>query len=95
MFVPEIALEDQSRNILLVQIVEEAIANAVRHANANQIRISAEMLEDSRVRFSILNNGISGKEESLGLGSAWLDHHAPNSWSRKKLENGSELIFTI
>ena len=95
MFVPEIALEDQSRNILLVQIVEEAIANAVRHANATQIRISAEMLEDSRVRFSILNNGISGKEESLGLGSAWLDLHAPNSWSRKKLEYGSELIFTI
>lgn len=95
MAVPDLALEDQSRNILLVQIVEEAIANAVRHANATQIRISAEMLEDSRVRFSILNNGISGKEESLGLGSAWLDHHAPNSWSRKKLENGSELIFTL
>ena len=95
MAVPDLALEDQSRNILLVQIVEEAIANAVRHANATQIRISAEMLEDSRVRFSILNNGISGKEESLGLGSAWLDHHAPNSWSRKKLENGSELTFTL
>ena len=93
--VPDLALEDQSRNILLVQIVEEAIANAVRHANATQIRISAELLEDTRVRFSIINNGISGKKESLGLGSAWLDHHAPNSWSRKKLENGSELIFTL
>lgn len=93
--VPDLALEDQSRNILLVQIVEEAIANAVRHANATHIRVSAELLEDSRVRFSILNNGISAKEESLGLGSAWLDHHAPNSWSRKKLENGSELTFTL
>jgi signal transduction histidine kinase len=93
--VPDLALEDQSRNILLVQIVEEAIANAVRHANATHIRVSAELLEDSRVRFSILNNGISAKEESLGLGSAWLDHYAPNSWSRKKLENGSELIFTL
>ena len=93
--VPDLALEDQSRNILLVQIVEEAIANAVRHANATQIRISAELLEDSRVRFLIINNGISGKKESLGLGSAWLDHHAPNSWSRKKLENGSELTFTL
>ena len=93
--VPDIALEDQGRNILLVQIVEEAIANAVRHANATHIRVSAEMLEDKRVRFSILNNGIAGKEEFLGLGSAWLDHYAPNSWSRKKLENGSELIFKI
>ena len=93
--VPDLALEDQSRNILLVQIVEEAIANAVRHANATHIHVSAELLEDSRVRFSILNNGISAKEESLGLGSAWLDHHAPNSWSRKKLENGSELTFTL
>ena len=93
--IPTQALEDQNRNILLVQIVEEAIANAVRHAGATQVNVTAEILPDARVCFSIINNGVSSKEESVGLGSAWLDHHAPNSWTRKKLENGSELIFTL
>jgi len=93
--IPTQALEDQNRNILLVQIIEEAIANAVRHAGATQVNVTAEILPDARVCFSIVNNGVSSKEESVGLGSAWLDHHAPNSWTRKKLENGSELIFTL
>jgi hypothetical protein len=95
LIIPSQALEDQSRNILLVQIVEEAIANAVRHASATLIRVNAELVADNRVRFSILDNGSSGKEESFGLGSALLDHHAPKSWSRKRTENGSELIFTL
>jgi len=93
--IPAQALEDQNRNILLVQIVEEAIANAVRHAGATQVKVTAEMLPDARVRFSVMNDGVSSKEDSVGLGSAWLDHYAPNSWTRKKLENGSELIFTL
>jgi glucose-6-phosphate-specific signal transduction histidine kinase len=93
--IPTQALEDQNRNILLVQIVEEAIANAVRHAGATQVNVMAELQVDTRVRFSIINNGVSSKEKSVGLGSAWLDHHAPNSWTRKKLEIGSELIFTL
>jgi hypothetical protein len=93
--IPTQALEDQNRNILLVQIVEEAIANAVRHAGATQVKVTAEMLPDARVRFSVINDGVSSKEESIGLGSVWLDHHAPNSWSREKLANGSELTFTL
>ena len=93
--IPAQALEDQNRNIILVQIVEEAIANAVRHAGATQVEITAEILPDTRVRFSAMNDGVSSKEDSVGLGSAWLDHHAPNSWTRKKLDNGSELIFTL
>jgi hypothetical protein len=93
--IPAQALEDQNRNILLVQMVEEAIANAVRHAGATQVKVTAEMLPDARVCFSVINDGVSRQEEAVGLGSAWLDHHAPNSWTRKKLENGSELIFTL
>ena len=93
--IPTQALKNQSRNILLVQIVEESIANAVRHAGATKVEVGAEVLSDTRVRFSIINNGISGNEESVGLGSSFLDYHAPNSWSRKKIENGTELIFTL
>jgi signal transduction histidine kinase len=93
--IPAQALKDHSRNILLVQIVEEAIANAIRHAGATQVKVTAETFSDTRIRFSVINNGISSKGESLGLGSSLLDYFAPNSWSRKKLENGSELAFTL
>jgi uncharacterized membrane protein len=93
--IPTHALKDHNRNILLVQIVEEAIANAIRHAGATQVKVKAEILPDTRARFSVINNGISSKGESFGLGSSLLDYFAPNSWSRKKLENGSELIFTL
>ena len=93
--IPTHALKDHNRNILLVQIVEEAIANAIRHAGATQVKVKAEILSDTRARFSVINNGISSKGESFGLGSSLLDYFAPNSWSRKKLENGSELVFTL
>jgi len=93
--IPIQALKDHNRNILLVQIVEEAIANAIRHASATQVKVKAEILSDTRVRFSVLNNGKSSTGESFGLGSSLLDYFAPNAWSRKKLENGSELIFTL
>lgn len=93
--IPDTVLNDQGRNLLLVQIIEEAIANAVRHANANLVKVTAEILDSRQVCFHITDNGTSNNQESQGFGSAWLNHYAPNSWSRKKLENGSELIFTL
>ena len=75
--------------------VEEAIANAVRHANADRISVRAELLPSQQVRFSIINNGSSTDQDSIGMGTAWLNHHAPNSWSRSQSENGIELTITL
>ena len=93
--VPVDALQNPSRNLLLVQFVEEAIANAVRHANADRISVHAQLLPNQQVHFSIVNNGSSTGEESVGMGTAWLNHHAPNSWSRRETENGIELTITL
>ena len=93
--VPATALQNQSRNLLLVQFVEEAIANAIRHANADRISVRALVLTSQQVRLSIINNGMSSGEDSVGMGTAWLNHHAPNSWIRRETENGIELIITL
>ena len=93
--VPVTALQNQSRNLLLVQFVEEAIANAVRHANADRISVRALVLPSQQVRLSIINNGMSSGEGSVGMGTAWLNHHAPNSWSRNLTDDGIELTITL
>jgi nitrate/nitrite-specific signal transduction histidine kinase len=93
--IPANLLENQGRNLLLVQFVEEAIANAVRHANADRISVRAQLLPNQQVSFSIINNGITEGQDSVGMGTAWLNHHAPNSWSRRQTENGIELTITL
>lgn len=93
--IPANLLANQGRNLLLVQFVEEAIANAVRHANADHISVRAHLLPNQQVRFSIINNGITEGQDSVGMGTAWLNHHAPNSWSRRQTENGIELTITL
>jgi hypothetical protein len=93
--IPANLLGNQGRNLLLVQFVEEAIANAVRHANADRISVRAHLLPNQQVSFSIINNGITEGQDSVGMGTAWLNHHAPNSWSRRQTENGIELTITL
>jgi anti-sigma regulatory factor (Ser/Thr protein kinase) len=93
--VPATALQNQSRNLLIVQFVEEAIANAVRHAKADRISVRALVLPSQQVRLSIINNGAPSGEDSVGMGTAWLNYHAPNSWSRNQTDNGIELTITL
>jgi glucose-6-phosphate-specific signal transduction histidine kinase len=95
MTIPHEVLQDRERNLLLVQCVEEAIANAVRHSKASTVYVEAILLDDQRVRLSISNNGLAPKEESVGMGTAWLDHHAPNSWKRRISDEGTELVVTL
>ena len=93
--IPKDVLTNHKRNILLVQCIEEAIANAVRHSKASNVQVKAQLLEDQRVLLSVLNDGEPLKAESLGIGSAWLDHHAPHSWKRRVSESGTELVVTL
>jgi nitrate/nitrite-specific signal transduction histidine kinase len=93
--IPPEAFENQNRNIVLVQLVEAAIAHAVRHASATRVWITGEVLANQQVKFSIVNDGSSSGANSDGMGSAWLDHHAPNAWSRIQTERGTELTITL
>jgi hypothetical protein len=84
-------LKDHNRNILIAQLIEESIANAVRHSKAKSVIVSAKLVQGDRVHLTIQNDGESSPDGTDGIGSAWLDHFAPNSWSRKSTEQATEL----
>lgn len=79
--------------ISCIEILEEAIANAVRKAHAN--RITIEVTQDSTsLIVSVQDNGRAIPGES-GLGTAWLDSISNGNWNRRFFEVGSELVVTI
>lgn len=62
---------DGSIELALFRIVQEALNNALRHARANQIRISAD-IGDSRVRFVVTDDGTGFDPSGLPVRSKHL-----------------------
>lgn len=69
--------------LLVVQIIEEAISNAVRYAKASDVSISIKQIADDAVELVIINDGQSHTEGNRGLGTEWLDRYAAGKWSRQ------------
>jgi hypothetical protein len=93
--IPSDLCENKGRNLILVQIIEEEIANAVRHSNATAVTISANETSDHQFQLSIVSNGHSSASYSTGLGAEWFDHHAPNTWKRELVSGRTKLVITI
>lgn len=72
-----------SKALLVVQIIEEAISNAVRYAKASNVSVSIKQLADDAVELIIINDGQSHTEGNRGLGTEWLDRYAAGKWSRQ------------
>lgn len=72
-----------SKALLVVQIIEEAISNAVRYAKASNVSISIKQLADGTAKLVIINDGQSHSEGKGGLGTEWLQRHAAGKWSRE------------
>ena len=72
-----------SKALLVVQIIEEAISNAVRYAKASNVSVSIKQLTDDAVELIIINDGQSHTEGNRGLGTEWLDRYAAGQWSRQ------------
>ncbi len=78
---------------LLTQAIEESVANAVRAGRADHIRIWIGR-EAGTVRLSIRDNGQALPAPAAarsGLGTAWLDHHAPGRWHRDRRDGVTHL----
>ena len=78
---------------IAAQIVEEGIANAIRHGGARSIGVTARMAEGALV-VEIEDDGILGVDEP-GTGSRWLDLVLGDSWSRAAQGNRTRLRATI
>jgi len=77
----------------VVQIIEEAITNAVRSANATHIQISWEKLTDDEFIVTVTDNGMRSSEGVAGLGTLWLNEIAYGRWTRN--ENDGKTTLSV
>jgi signal transduction histidine kinase len=75
-----------------VQVIEEAITNAVRAAGATRIVISWELANQGQLQLSISDNGAPNAHGINGLGSQWLDDIAFGRWSRGLIDGQTTLL---
>jgi anti-sigma regulatory factor (Ser/Thr protein kinase) len=75
-----------------VQVIEEAITNAVRAAGATRIVISWELTDQGQLQLSISDNGEPNAQGISGLGSQWLDDIAFGRWSRGLIDGQTTLL---
>jgi signal transduction histidine kinase len=75
-----------------VQVIEEAITNAVRAAGATRIVISWELTDQGQLQLSISDNGEPNAHGISGLGSQWLDDIAFGKWSRTLIDGQTTLL---
>lgn len=75
-----------------VQVIEEAITNAVRAAGATRIVISWELANQGQLQLSISDNGAPNPHGISGLGSQWLDDIAFGRWSRGLIDGQTTLL---
>lgn len=81
------------QNFLVTQIVDEAIANSVRHQSARKVVITGSLNEENQPKLLILSRGFSNPSIGAGLGSEWLDRYFKNRWARRV--NGDETVLEI
>ena len=88
-------LEDSSRASLVVQLIQESIANAIRSGHANSIEISGTYVGET-IKITVTDNGHAPVETSKrGLGSEWIDSIAVTEWTLKRSEMGSVLTVEL
>jgi signal transduction histidine kinase len=87
----EILGETTLRN--LVQLIEEAIANAIRHAQASDIKISG-VLKESVLTISIISNGEPMAKGRAGLGTKMFND-LTEEWNYSAESGHNRLTLTL
>jgi two-component sensor histidine kinase len=78
--------EAQTTSSIVIEVIREAVSNAIRHGDATRINISVALVEtDSDVHISVTNNGAPlPKETTPGIGSRLL-RDMTLEWSRQNI----------
>lgn len=88
-------ISDFKRAHDVVQIIEEAITNAVRTASATNIQISWERIGSFNLRLEVKDNGHVDHIGASGLGTQWLDEIAFGRWSRETIDGQTTLVVNF
>lgn len=78
----------------LLQLVDQATTNAIRHGLATEVEIAFEVM-GTKTKFCVRDNGIGPAKGRPGLGSTLFNANS-SSWElRARPQGGSELILTL
>lgn len=83
--------------LIAAQVIEEGIANAIRHGDATRIDVKGN-LDHGRLVLTLTDNGTQGVDSthaSSGLGLHWLESVAPGDWSFVRSAETSQLVVGI
>ena len=80
----------------VIDILTEAVSNAVRHGNAEHTGISIVEVDDALIQVTVVNDGytLGATPNNSGLGTALLEE-CTLSWTRDSNEQGHELVALI
>ena len=92
-FLPKEILLTQDTWSLVSGVVEEGVANAVRHGFASSVKISI-VSTDSDVIISIRDDGTGPRQGTPGIGSAFFSAIS-NDWILKSTGSGSRLRLVL
>lgn len=80
-------LETRQR-VILIQVIDEAISNALRHGMAKNVRVVARVGEDSRLQLEVTDDGIGPRNGKAGLGSTFFKSVSKGEWALSQEPNG-------
>lgn len=91
---PELNLQSDSSANALLEALNEAISNSLRHGLATKISISVIQVESNLRRFvvEVVDDGIGPKKGARGLGSSLLDIISNKTWDLKHLPMGGSVL---
>lgn len=90
------SLADSTENAVVVgRVVEESVANAIRHGQASHVEVDVTCDADGRVQVSIIDNGIGAQGGVKGMGSAYLSMVSDGNWTIEAMEEGTRVLVPI
>ncbi len=98
-FTTEVKVEENAAtaelSTVLGRIVEEGIANSIRHGKATSISIHVFMKSDNSVGVHVEDNGIGFTKNQPGIGSALLEQVTHGNWSIIPSSEGTKLTAVV
>ena len=92
--VSELDLVEFRVSSILVPMVEEAVANSIRHGGATIVRVRV-WGEDGNTQVEIFNNGTLVKSGASGMGSKWISSLSLRDYEPLLKNGGTVLRFEI
>jgi signal transduction histidine kinase len=92
--ISQIEMTDERLHRIIVQTIEEVATNAVRHGNANQLKVFLDLTDDEVV-LKFHSNGANELVTRAGQGSAWLDKVATSGWKIERNLEGTLLTVVL